>query len=55
MINPIQIMLPSSLKSYGVCFLLAKYFWEWELPWTMIGISRDTPLEKTDFPFASGL
>jgi hypothetical protein len=31
---------------HGVCFVLAKYFWEWGLPDLVT-----TTLEKTDFPF----
>lgn len=33
-------------------FVLASYSWERNLPWDMINISSDTPLEKTDLPFA---
>ena len=30
-------------------FLLAKYFWAWALPWSVLNTTSDTPLEKTVF------
>ena len=34
--------------------MLFNYFWTWGLLWSVVNISRDLPLEKTDFPFARG-
>lgn len=39
-------------KKRGVCFVLTSYPWAWVLPWNVVDIPSDTPLEKTDFPFA---
>lgn len=32
-------------------FVLTDYFWAWDLPWSVVDIPCDSPLEKTNFPF----
>lgn len=34
--------------------LWVKYSWIWDVPQSVVAIPSDTPLEKTDFPFATG-
>lgn len=34
--------------------MLANYSWAWSLPWWIVDINSDTPLEKISSPFASG-
>jgi len=41
-------------KPHGVSSVLPNYSWAWGLSWTLIVIPNNTPLEKTNFPFASG-
>lgn len=42
-----------SMKYWRVCYVLTSYSWSWHLFRTVADIPTDTPLEKTDFPFAS--
>lgn len=42
-----------SMKYWWVCYVLTSYSWPWHLSRTVANIHTDTPLEKTDFPFAS--
>lgn len=41
-----------SIKGEGVC-VLANYSWVWGLLWTVVDVTSNTPLEKTDFLIAS--
>lgn len=34
-------------------FVLDKYSWVWNLPWSMVDIPSDDHLEKVDFPFSN--
>lgn len=36
-------------NKHGVYFMLAKYSWAWDLPWSVIIMPNDTSSEKTEF------
>lgn len=39
----------SSQKYHWVHFVFMSYSWAWGLPWSVVEIPSETPLEKTDF------
>lgn len=51
--KPKQNETTNSQIYHGVYFVLANYSWAWGLPWSVVDIPSEIPLEKTDLLFAS--
>lgn len=42
-------------QKQSICFVLARYSWTWDMPWTVADILNDILLEIADFPIPAGI
>lgn len=40
---------------HGAHFVYVNYLWTWDLPWSVVDGTNDTPLEKIIFPLPGGI